>query len=219
MTPEKPETVGSMRAVLIGDVVGSRRTRDRQELHATLARVLEDANAARAPLDPLRITVGDEFQGGFTTLGSALALGQVVRLALLVLGVDVRLGLGWGMVEVLDARAGTQDGPGWWAAREAIETTKALQSQAGTRHVRTSYQPAVDDPREPAVTAALLCRDHMVGSLDDRSIRILRELMADRTQLDIAEAEGISASAVSQRIRRHGLDVLVTAQTRLEALT
>ena len=68
----------------------------------------------------LRVTVGDEFQGTYATLGEAVEAALRVRLALLP-EVDTRFGLGRGEVTVLDARRGIEDGPGWWAARAAIE--------------------------------------------------------------------------------------------------
>jgi hypothetical protein len=45
-------------------------------------------------------------------------------------GIDVQFGVGWGSVMVLDAGAAIQDGPGWWAAREAIEWPAAEQISA-----------------------------------------------------------------------------------------
>ncbi len=207
------------RVLLIGDVVGSRLARNRRELHETLSGHLAAATARHHPLDPLRVTVGDEFQGGFAGLGVALRVAEELRVGLLADGVDVRTGLGRGAVELLDEDTGAQDGPGWWAARDAVEEAKDLAERPGSRHVRTRYRSAGADPLEPAVAAALLCRDHVVGSLDDRSIRILRGLMSGRSHRDVAEEEGISASAVSQRARRHGLEVLLEAADRLAELT
>ncbi len=166
-------------------------------------------------LDPVRITVGDEFQGRLASVGAALQASLVVRLALMPES-DVRFGLGWGGVSVLDVD-GTQDGPGWWAARDAIEWVAETQGQAAMGKVRTAYRLAEgsDGPGEPAINAALQCRDHLLGSLDDRSRRILGGLMSGQTQVEIAAAEGISPSAVSQRVRRDGLGVLVSASTEL----
>ena len=59
-------------ATLIGDVVQSRTSPDRAALHASLNAVLDQANAIFAPVVPLRITVGDEFQGCFAQVGEAL---------------------------------------------------------------------------------------------------------------------------------------------------
>jgi hypothetical protein len=54
-----------------------------------------------------------------------------------------------------------------------------------------------------------------MGSLDDRSMRILGGLVAGRSKTEIARAEDISTSAVSQRAQRDGLDVIVAASAML----
>jgi hypothetical protein len=130
--------------------------------------------------------------------------------------VDVRFGVGWGVITTLDATSGLQDGPGWWSAREAIEWVAAAQQQSGLAHIRTAYRPGGSDGAAPAaVNAALMCRDHLLGSLDDRSLRILAGLRAGRSKKELAATEGISASAVSQRAGRDGLDLIVAASQQL----
>ena len=70
-----------------------------------------------------------------------------------------------------------------------------------------------------AVNAALLCRDHLVGSLSERSVRLLRGLMDPHTtQSELATLEGISASAVSQRVRADGIGVVLAAEDLLRGL-
>lgn len=200
-------------ATLIGDIVDSRRFPQRQELHDRLSATLQ---TLRVPaIESPAITVGDELQGVYRTVGDALDAGFRLRLALLP-DIDVRCGIGWGSVTLLDHDTGVQDGPGWWAARAAIDTAKEMARAAAFRVIRTAYRAySVEGPSEPAVTAALHCRDHLVGSLDNRSLTILRGLMADQTQHEIATSMGISPSAVSQRVRRDGLAVVVAAQHAL----
>ena len=57
---------------LIGDLVGSRESLDRQTLHTTLDDVLRDVNQRLEPIVPAVITVGDEFQAVFDDVASAL---------------------------------------------------------------------------------------------------------------------------------------------------
>jgi hypothetical protein len=204
------------RATLIGDVVGSRRIADRRAQHRALNRALRDVDAGA--IDPPAFTVGDEFQGSYPTVGAALDAALSVRLAV-GSAIDVRFGIGWGAVTMLDATAGIQDGPGWWAAREAIEWTASAQRQPGLALVRTSFR-AHREPRDDvdAINAALLCRDHLLGSLDDRSLRILKGLLSNHTKKDLAAQEDISASAVSQRAARDGLDLIVVASRYLQSV-
>lgn len=199
-------------AALIGDLVRSRSAIDRVALHERLTSVLRGFNDGRAPRSPLRITVGDEFQGTFTTVGEALRASLALRLALLP-DADVRTGIGWGEVVVLSADPRVEDGPAWWAARAAIEEVQVAERHPASRRRRTSYALAEGQsgPDPAALRAALMLRDELVGRLSERSVSVLRGLMAGRTQREIARAEGLSASAISQRVRSDGLAVLLAA--------
>ena len=83
------------RCVVIGDLVGSRAAPNRRALHLAVEKALVRANAAVPAVTELRITVGDEFQGAYATLGAAIEAALRVRLELLP-GADVRVGIGRG---------------------------------------------------------------------------------------------------------------------------
>jgi SatD family (SatD) len=205
-------------ATLIGDVVRSRNATDRPGLHAQLSELLEEANARLRPVVRLRITVGDEFQGCFATVGEALHASLWLRLHLAPS--QLRHGVGWGSVAVLTDEPRVEDGPGWWAARAAIEAVKSDEGRAGSRLLRTAYRRAeeTEGPDPGPVNAALMCRDQMIGSVSERSLRLLRGTVDGTSQAELAEAEGISASAVSQRMRKDGLAVIVAADELLRGV-
>ena len=213
MTDLKQSTV---LATLIGDIVGSRVAADRSGLHDRLVATLTEANTRLRPVVPLRITVADEFQGCFSTVGEALHASLWLRLRLAP--VQLRHGVGWGAVGVLAEEPRVEDGPGWWVARAAIEAVKADASRAGTRLMRTAYRLAeeTDGPDPGAVNAALVCRDQMIGSVSERSLRLLRGVLDGESQAELAAAEGISASAVSQRVRNDGLAMVALADELLK---
>ncbi|MFC7488376.1 SatD family protein [Knoellia sp. CPCC 206453] len=207
--------------VLIGDVVASRQSKDRRALHRALERALADTNQRVEHVEPLEITVGDEFQGVYPHLGAALDAALRTRLALRP-AAESRYGLGRGATTTLDQVRGIKDGPGWWAAREAIVDVEKLATRAALEHVHTAYRLAEGEPDDPgtalAVDAALLCQDHMVGSLSERSGRLLKGLLDGMTQRDLATAESITPSAVSQRVRADGLAVIVRCHDLLKDL-
>ncbi|HET8986965.1 MAG TPA: SatD family protein [Humibacillus sp.] len=203
---------------LIGDIVRSRTRGDRQALHDELSRALAEANSTVASQDPLVITVGDEFQGVYATLGQALHASSVVRAALHP-RTDVRFGLGRGAVITLDAARGIHDGPAYWAARDAIVTAEERAGKAQTRTSRTAYVGLDDEAATvAAVQSALDCLDFMVGSMSTTSREILGGLMSGHTQHDLAVRLGVSASAVSQRVRRDGIGVALESMQRLWSL-
>lgn len=206
-------------ATVIGDVVGSRDAADRSALHARLVDALDLVNDRFEPIVPFRITVGDEYQGGFATVGEALVVS--LRLRLLVHpAFDLRHGIGWGTVTVLDADPRVEDGPGWWSARAAIEAVGSKAGHGTPRGVRTSYRrdEGTDGPDEAAVNAALIARDTLLAAAPSRSWGVLRGLLNDMSQQEIARLEGVSASAVSQRVRRDGLAALVAVDALLGAV-
>lgn len=203
---------------LIGDLIGSRGSTDRRALHETFAAVLDRVNSELRPPTPVRMQVGDEYQGVFASLGDALHASLTVRLALLP-AADVRHGIGRGRIEVLSEEPRVEDGPGWWAARAAIERVEAAEARPGERSLRTAYVAdrdtggtgAAASSEESAVNAALVLRDHLVSGLSERSLSVLRGLLAGESQRDLAGTLGISPSAVSQRVRADGLAAIIAA--------
>ena len=204
---------------LIGDLIGSRTSADRRALHARFEHALAEVNAVFSPPTPMRMQIGDEYQGVFATLGDALSASLLVRLALRP-GGDIRHGIGRGEVEVLGTSPPVEDGPGWWAARSAIAWVEQAEAKAATRTLRTAYvaHDSVAATDEAAVNAGLLLRDELVSGLSERSLSVLRGLLSGKPQRDLAEELGISASAVSQRVRADGLGAIVAAHELLGGL-
>ncbi len=196
---------------LIGDIVGSRKLRDRAAAQRQVEAALAEVAAALPGVQPLEATVGDEFQGAYESVGRASRVALVVRLTLLP-DIDVRCGIGEGGTEVYDDSRTPlrQDGPAWWAARDALE-------QLGTRRrsaVRT-WVVGPDEVEARLANAHLLCRDALVARLNERGWRMLRLALLGEPQQRIAEVEGITKSAVSQAFAR-GIAAVRDAQELLE---
>lgn len=179
------------------------------------------ANERLRPVQALEMTHGDEFQGAFATPADAVEASLILRLELLAhrWGADSRYGLGWGEIQVFDTSRApiSQDGPGWWAAREAIERAKDQAIRSRGSYVRTLFAslPRAADPWAGAMSAFLLMRDATVDRRPPRQRRLLVGLINGRTQADLAEQEGITQGAVSQALRRGGALAIVAAQARL----
>ncbi len=189
---------------VIGDLVGSRQLVDRQATHDRLVEVLARVDREVPGLQRLAVTVGDEFQGAYEQVDAAARAALLVRLDMAAM-VDVRAGIGEGtatMLEALDPPdegpggrgAPVQDGPAWWAAREALEH----MARPRRRSVRTWFV----GPGSDAVNARLICRDALVDRLGERGRRMLALALRGHSQSEIAELEAVSRSAVSQGFAR-----------------
>lgn len=203
-------TDSSMPAVaVIADIVGSRTLDDRAGAQAAVRDAFTVADAVVAARIGVWPTVGDEFQAVYDDVSAAVIATTVVRLALPD-GVDVRFGIGDGVSRVIEQPAGEQpiyDGSAWWNARGAIEEAERRGAKSGSAR---SWARG-DGGDLAAYVPALLLRDHLITSMKPRERRIALRLVQGALQSEIAQAEGVSQSAVSQSARRSGANALVQA--------
>lgn len=204
-----------MPVAVIADIVGSRRLPDRaraqRAIDDAIARVERDHPAAR---ELLGATTGDEFQGIYDVLAAALSATLLVQLALPD-GVELRFGIGVGEVQTLDGAAGEiPEGPGWWAARKAIDTVHAQQQRAvpsaRTRVERAPGEAEVSATEVDLANAYLLARDELIGAMSARARRLTYGRCLGHTQSALADDEGVSQSAVSQVLAGAGAAAVVT---------
>lgn len=197
------------------DVVSSRHA-DRPAQHQALLSAMERVNAAIPSLDPLRPTVGDEIQGLYPTLGSALT--ATIRLRLLAApDADLRAGIGGGEVRVIDETRGIQDGSAWWLAREAIDAAEELARRPGYHGARTVVRD--DRPTSlPHIEALVRLTDSALRALRPGVAATLLGVLDGEDNAETARRQGISPSANSQRVANNDLRVLADAIVALGRL-
>ncbi|MFG6476404.1 SatD family protein [Microbacterium sp. P06] len=195
---------------VIADIVGSRRLADRGDAQLAIERTVLDVERdyGRA-VRRLAPTVGDEFQGVYGDLTSTLTALLLLQLRLPA-HVEVRFGVGVGEVRSVASTGdrAIEDGPGWWAARQAIETVHRLEESRVPR-ARTWVTGGDEPAPETAVVLAsvnayLMVKDHLVGGMGDRARRLAYGTWLGRSQESLAAEEGVTQSAVSQALARSG---------------
>jgi hypothetical protein len=194
---------------VVADIVGSRKLDDRSAaqrvLDQTISLVEGDLPLASQPLTP---TVGDEQQGVYRSLEDALVSLLMIQLRLPD-GIGFRFGIGIGAVSAVESVHGElADGPGWYAARAAIEAVHAKEGRAVPRS-RTWIvgAPGQDEVMESTIAASnayLLVRDELVGAMSERERRLTYGRLIGRSQLDLADEEGITQPSVSKSLRNAG---------------
>ncbi|MDJ0335291.1 SatD family protein [Salinibacterium sp. G-O1] len=204
------------RIAVIVDLVDSKAIDDRRAAQAAIVASFARVDPLVPHDQPLRATVGDEFQAVYPTLADALEATLLARLAL-PNAIDCRFGLGRGdVIDVGDGAAGViQDGSAWWLAREAIDEAHSRED-GRTPSVRSWFRSSTDDAaRESLVNAYLMARDQIVGAMTERVRRLTFGTMLGSSQGELADLEGITQSAVSQALRRSGGASLITAVDEL----
>jgi hypothetical protein len=211
-----------MPVALVGDVMRSRGALDQRAMLESVAAILGWVNQHLGAEQPLSPTVGDEFQGVFRDLEAALDASLLLRLRALRPesgpSVEFRMGLGAGEIvqsEVAEAPYG-QSGSAWWAARAAIDHLEQVAGRSRwPRSLRTAFRGSTAD-QERLVNAFLLCRDQVVGSMDERDARICLGLFLGRTQSEMAAELGVTQPAVAQRAAERGLYAVWRAHLELD---
>lgn len=212
-----------MVVALTVDIVGSRKLEDRElaqrALDAARARVDADLPLAIETLHPI---VGDELQGVYPDLDAALRATLLLQLALPD-GIECRFGLGVGPIGTISSSSGAiSDGPGWWAAREAVTTVEQLARRRAPS-ARTWVVAADSEPQDVHALAGLanayvLARDQLVAAMSERTRRLTYGRCLAQPQRALAEAEGVTQSAVSQALATSGANAVVQGFTLLRDL-
>lgn len=109
-------------AVVMGDLVASEASASLKATHQAFNKAVAGANKKFAPVSPLTITLGDEFQGLASTLASAWEIVTTLRLRLLQDGLRCRFVVGFARIEtpINPERAWNMMGPGLAQARERL---------------------------------------------------------------------------------------------------
>ncbi|WP_345750515.1 SatD family protein [Microbacterium rhizophilus] len=197
-----------MAVTIISDVVSSREAPDRD----VLQREIESAALAVEKAHPRAVqpwwpTAGDEFQAVYDTIEDALVATLYLQLALPE-GVVCRFGIGVGDITPVASMLAEaiQDGPGWWAARDAVQRAEERDRGRlpGGRSWLTVHESAPAELRaqEGIVNAYLLLRDQVVADMSPRARRAVFESWRGLQQKEVAEKEAITQSAVSQAINK-----------------
>lgn len=185
---------------------------------------LEWVNERTSSIQPLEMTVGDEFQGAYSDLGDALNAALYLQLRLLG-EIEMRFGCGWGEISQFDVERApmAQSGPAWWAAREALEAVVELRSRKLWPRTITTRFRRYPDPQEPdqveqLVNSFLLCRDAVLAHMDEKDARIALGVFFEERQEEIAKQLGISQPSVARRQTEKGISTLYRAHEGLRGL-
>ncbi|MFT4157499.1 MAG: SatD family protein [Microbacterium sp.] len=208
---------------IIADIVGSRRLSDRTAAQRRLEEAIAAVeSAAPSAIQPLTPTVGDELQGIYGRLPDALVSLMMIQLRLPD-DVSFRFGIGIGEVRTVDSAHGElSDGPGWYAAREAIETVHEREDRImpsmRTWIVGAPGQDEVMHSTIAASNAYLLVRDELVGAMSDRERRLVYGRLVGRSQHALAAEEGITQPSVSKALRSAGAVALIDGAAALRGM-
>lgn len=183
--------------ILVGDLVGSRKSSDRQKLQSKLTESIETVNheVDGSAIAPMEIVRGDEFEGGFSDPASCLEAFFILERTLFP--IRYKAGIGIGTISTTEETSiSRMDGPAFHRARSAVEEA---QSSSANLVVKSSNQHN-DELINTILDLIFLIRDNWT----DRQWEIVNYYQEHRnkTQSEIAFQFNISQPAVAKVLQR-----------------
>ncbi|MDI9497607.1 MAG: SatD family protein [Bacillota bacterium] len=207
--------------VLIGDLIGSRKIRNRGEIQERLRDVLAQLNERYSSMlaSRLMLTLGDEFQGIFRPDPRLLRLLDELFLAA---PHPFRLGLGYGeIVTAIDPELSIgADGEAFWHARTAIDRAHR-ETYGGICHI--SFAGGCERA-DSTINTLFLLSETIKTQWTRLQLETFAALLAsdiydeDFHQADFARTLGISESSLSKRLSLGHIKIYLRARTEITQL-
>lgn len=194
------EVVGMYYAI-IGDLIASRKLKDRKEVQERLIDVINEMNIKYQVdiVKPMKIMQGDDFQ---VLLSNPAHIFDMIHDIIAVMtDVDIRFGIGMGNLS-FNYDDGSSDGPVWWHARDALDIIKSNE-----RKHMSIYIKGMNDKEELLINQLLINNQVIIDqwTLSQKSFvhaLIKNYGLNDRfVQKDLAKQLNYSPSTVSEKLK------------------
>lgn len=189
---------------VIGDIKNSKELENRRDTQRKLNSILDDINTKFKSMISAKfmITLGDEFQGLLCRGDGALDIIEEIQRAMYP--VEIRFGIGIGQIttEINAEMAIGADGPGYYKAREAVETLKHSEYRNKTQAANVRIEVEND---ENSIAIMLNTIFSLMAVIQNNWSKRQREIVwayeqYGGSQLECAERLKISQSSVQRSL-------------------
>ncbi len=198
-----------MYCALIGDIVHSRKIKNRADVQLQLQQILDDINRhyKKDIASKFIITIGDEFQGLLYSPPNIIEIVDTIKMSLYP--IKFRFGIGFGEMNTSinkDMAIGA-DGPAYHTAREAIEEIKSEKHkyERPTKDIIFAYDNPKMKTKLELVNATLSACSYIENKWTIKQREVIRKLMQENSsQRELADLLSLEQSSVQRRLRASG---------------
>lgn len=196
---------------VIGDVVKSRHTENRQHLQRQIAAQFAQLNRAgdHKLVSPYTLTLGDEFQAVYRGADNLFRDCWSILYSVYPVRVRFSIGLGGLTTNINRKRAIGMDGPAFYSARDGIAEMKG--SGAIFHVTRESVQVS------KWINLSLDLISHFTGKWKRNRVHILHRLLSGNSPKKIAQKASLTTTGVYKNIQAGALDTLVLIFKEIES--
>jgi len=199
-----------MYCAIIGDIVDSRKSADRQALQDRFQQTLADINSEYDAYiaSNLTVTLGDECQGLMSVHYLWYEVIQKIREKMAPARMRFGVGVGQMSTHFEKHTSVGADGQPYWSARQMLDT---LKKERKTRSIL--YHAGT--PEDILINALLACIETIRSGRTDKQEAAARAMALHGRQATAARELGINQSAVSQRLQSARYYELIDAEDQL----
>jgi len=178
--------------VLIGDIVASKRIKNRKEIQKKLQNLFKSFNNNKEIISPFTITLGDEFQAVFSKADNIFKYLWEVLFAIYPVQVRFSFGIGDITTSINTVQAIGMDGPAFYNAREGLTELKQKAFLFNLVHN--------DEKKIMLIKQVLFLLSHLTSGWKESRFKILSLLYDDMSVFKVAKKMKISDKAVYKNI-------------------
>ncbi len=198
-----PEIEEQQYIAIIGDIKGSKQSRDRSELQKQLKTVLADINMqySKDIASKFVITLGDEFQGLLSFGGHIMDILTTIELRMHPALIRFGIGIGKITTEINPEMSLGADGPAYYNAREAITRLKEKEKKSKAALADTIILLGEDEKCERLLNSLLSLLTVIKQGWTERQHEVIRDYLKHRdNQQAVAGRLGITQSSVQKSL-------------------
>jgi Mor family transcriptional regulator len=187
--------------VLIGDIVASRKIKDRASIQKQLTAAIRQLNRTNSNLlSPYTITLGDEFQAVYAKADHLFS--DLVSILLALYPEQVRFSIGIGTIDtpINKQQAIGMDGPAFYLARKGIEQLKA----SGYLFIVNG----LPDKQQDIVNNSLFLVSHHLGKWKQSRLSVFQLLQQGLSVSDMTKKLKLSDKAIYKTIDQGELKIV-----------
>jgi hypothetical protein len=188
--------------VLIGDIVASKRIKNRKEIQKKLQNLFKSFNNNKEIISPFTITLGDEFQAVFSKADNIFKYLWEVLFAIYPVQVRFSFGIGDITTSINTVQAIGMDGPAFYNAREGLTELKQKAFLFNLVHN--------DEKKIMLIKQVLFLLSHLTSGWKESRFKILSLLYDDMPVFEVAKKMKISDKAVYKNIDAGALTNIIS---------
>lgn len=182
-------------AVITGDIIGSRRVKNRIELQSAVEEKLSFINTGFAPdiAVNFQVTLGDEFQGMVKNLSATPIITSALREQLYP--INVRLSIGIGPIATkINKVISKMDGPAFHLSRKGI-------GQISQRGERITIYLTSDGDANHILNAITLLTDILLQKRTDKQWQAIKLYRKERNLKKVADKLNVKFQNIHKRLQ------------------